>query len=151
MSVRPSIRQSVYKTPKHHQTQHHTRQHHTTSHTTAPHNITHTHHHPHKHAFERLTITHNTTSPYNIPKPSPPLTHTTSPTQPFMLSCFHAFMLLERLLSFFSLFNCAKRSNTVRVTRSTVLTSPDVQSNHRIQVFWKKIIFSIFWGPKMSF
>ena len=59
------------------------------------------------------------------------------------------------------LTNWTKRSDTVRVTRATVGTTPNVPSNPRILVFWKnhfshfleprKSIFGGFWGPKWFF
>ena len=48
-------------------------------------------------------------------------------------------------------FELCQESDTVQVTRSTVLTTPNVQSNHRIQVFWKKTFFPFFEGQKWGF
>ena len=57
--------------------------------------------------------------------------------------------------------NCLMGSDTVRVTRTTVLTTTNVQTNHRFQVFWKKSFFPFsetnnwlfysFWGTKIIF
>ena len=49
------------------------------------------------------------------------------------------------------LTNWTKRSDTVRVTRATVGTTPNVQSNPRILVFWKKSFFSFFGAQKVHF
>ena len=48
------------------------------------------------------------------------------------------------------LTNWTKRSDTVRVTRATVGTTPNVPSNPRILVFWKKNHFSHFFELKKS-
>ena len=57
--------------------------------------------------------------------------------------------------------NCLMGSDTVWVTRTTVLTTTNVQTNHRFQVFWKKSFFPFskvqnrrfysFWGTQIKF
>ena len=49
------------------------------------------------------------------------------------------------------LTNLPMRSVTVRITRPTVGTTPNVQSNPRILVFWKKSFFSFFGAQKVHF